>query len=93
MIKKTLLIALLIASILLVAFTVNQNYEIDWWSLDGGGGTSSGDGFSISGIIGQQDAGPALTDGTYTAIGGYWAASLAPVQPANPKVLLPLLMN
>ncbi|MBE0540621.1 MAG: hypothetical protein IH623_04460 [Verrucomicrobia bacterium] len=33
------------------------NYAIDWCALDGGGGTSTGGVYSVSGAIGQPDAG------------------------------------
>ncbi|NJM38451.1 MAG: hypothetical protein HC845_11655, partial [Akkermansiaceae bacterium] len=36
---------------------------IDWWSVDGGGGSSSGGVFEISGSAGQADAGPAMSGG------------------------------
>ena len=34
-----------------------QPYTIDWWTIDGGGGTSTGGVYSVSGTIGQPDAG------------------------------------
>jgi len=33
-----------------------QPYSIDWYTIDGGGGVSSGGTYSLSGIIGQPDA-------------------------------------
>ena len=47
---------------------------IDWWTIDGGGGTSTGGGFAVSGTIGQPDAGPVLSGGTFQLTGGFWAA-------------------
>jgi hypothetical protein len=29
-----------------------QTYAINWWTMDGGGGTSTGGGYSVSGTIG-----------------------------------------
>ena len=46
-------------------------YEIDWYTIDGGGGTSSGGVYEISGTIGQPDAG-ALSGGPYVVEGGFW---------------------
>ena len=48
-----------------------QTYSIDWFTIDGGGGTSTGGVYSVSGTIGQPDAG-VLTGGPYTLAGGFW---------------------
>lgn len=47
-------------------------FELDWHTIDGGGGTSSGAGFTLSGTIGQPDAG-VMTGGNFTLVGGFWA--------------------
>ncbi len=52
-----------------------QPYDISWWTVAGGGGTSTGGIYSLSGTIGQSDAGPAMSGGIYTVTGGYWAGS------------------
>jgi hypothetical protein len=52
---KFLLVAALCAS--LAAVVMAQNYSIDWFTIDGGGGTSTGGVYSVSGTIGQPDAG------------------------------------
>ena len=33
-----------------------QSYSIDWYKIAGGGGTSTGGVYSVSGTIGQNDA-------------------------------------
>jgi hypothetical protein len=48
-----------------------QNYSIDWYSIDGGGGTSTGGVYTLSGTIGQPDAGR-LTGASYALEGGFW---------------------
>lgn len=48
-----------------------QTYSIDWHTIDGGGGTSTGGGYSLSGTIGQPDAG-SMSGGGYTLGGGFW---------------------
>ena len=48
-----------------------QNYAIDWFTIDGGGGTSTGGVYSVSGTIGQPDAGR-LTGASYAIDGGFW---------------------
>jgi len=50
-----------------------QSYSIDWYTIDGGGGTSSGGPYTLSGTIGQPDAG-VHTGGPYTLVGGFWGA-------------------
>jgi hypothetical protein len=50
-----------------------QNYSIDWFTIDGGGGTSTGGVYSVSGTIGQPDAGPTMTNGQYAVTGGFWS--------------------
>ena len=51
-----------------------QPFEIDWYTIDGGGGTSSGGTYVLSGTIGQHDAGGTLAGGTYELTGGFWTA-------------------
>jgi len=51
-----------------------QPYAIDWHSIDGGGGTSTGGVYSVSGSIGQPDASMRpMTGGQYSVTGGFWA--------------------
>jgi hypothetical protein len=52
--------------------TYAQSFSIDWFTIDGGGGTSSGGTYSLSGTIGQPDAGK-MSGGTFTLDGGFWA--------------------
>jgi hypothetical protein len=54
-----------------------QSYSIDWFTIDGGGGTSTGGVYSVSGTIGQPDAGGPLSGGQYSLIGGFWALPIA----------------
>src|ERR1039457_7016291 len=50
-----------------------QQYSIDWHKVSGGGGTSSNSQYSVSGTIGQPDAGVAMSGGNYSATGGFWS--------------------
>ena len=44
-------------------------------TIDGGGGTSSGGSFSLTGTIGQADASSVIsTGGTFSLAGGFWAS-------------------
>ena len=60
-----------------------QNYSIDWFTIDGGGGTSTGGVYSVSGTIGQPDAGH-LSGGNYTIDGGFWGIIAAIQTPGAP---------
>jgi hypothetical protein len=56
-------------------------YEIDWSTLDSGGGTSGAAGYVLSGTIAQPDAGVPLTGQGYELIGGFWAVGASQQQP------------
>jgi hypothetical protein len=47
-------------------------FSIDWYTIDGGGGASTGGVYTVSGTIGQPDAG-AMSGGSYSLTGGFWA--------------------
>jgi len=63
-----------------------QTYSIDWHTIDGGGGTSTGGVYSVSGTVGQPDAGGPMTNGQYSVTGGFWALPMA-VQTTNAPTL------
>jgi len=50
-----------------------QSYNIDWYKIAGGGGTSTGGVYNLTGTIGQPEAGTTMSDGYYTLTGGFWA--------------------
>jgi hypothetical protein len=60
-----------------------QNYSIDWFKVAGGGGTSTGGVFAVSGTIGQPDAGQ-MSGGNYTLTGGFWSIIAAVQTPGAP---------
>jgi hypothetical protein len=49
-----------------------QDFSIPWYTIDGGGGFSSGGVFELNGTIGQHDAGPVMTGDNFTLTGGFW---------------------
>lgn len=58
------------------------DFDLSWHTIDGGGGSSSGGEFELSGTIGQHDAGETMTGGDFALIGGFWAgAGAAPGTP------------
>jgi hypothetical protein len=81
-------IALLTWAFLLLAPAAawGQTFSLDWFTIDGGGGTSSGGGYELTGTIGQSDAtaAAAMSGGGFSLTGGFWplssscSASVAP---------------
>jgi hypothetical protein len=77
---------LMIAGWLLALPTLHaQFYSVDWYKVAGGGGTSTGGVYSVSGTIGQPDASGAMSGGPYSVTGGFW--SLYAVQTAGAPLL------
>jgi hypothetical protein len=78
---------LLRITLLLLAVTsatvFSQSYSIDWFTIDGGGGTSTGGVYSVSGTIGQPDAGR-MSGGNFTLDGGFWGIIAAVQTPGAP---------
>jgi hypothetical protein len=68
--------ALAIMVFLSTALTAGaENYSIGWYKVAGGGGTITGAVYSVSGTIGQHDAGGPLVGGNFSLTGGFWAFS------------------
>jgi hypothetical protein len=57
--------------LLLLASAANADYSISWHTIDGGGGTSSGGQYIVTGTIGQPDA-ASSAGGQYELLGGFW---------------------
>jgi len=66
-------ISLISIGFLLTLAAPAQQYSIDWYKVAGGGGTSTGGVYSVSGTIGQHDAGGPMTGNGYALVGGFWA--------------------
>ena len=73
---KTIFVSM-ITLLLAATATHAQTYSIDWHTIDGGGGTSTGGVYQISGTIGQPDAGPTMSGGNFSVSGGFWALPTA----------------
>jgi hypothetical protein len=65
-------------------FPLLAQYAIEWHTSDGGGGTSTNGQYSITGTIGQPDAGPTMTNGQHSVTGGFWALPQAVRTPGAP---------
>jgi hypothetical protein len=72
-ITKLTLLGILLSSVTLHA----QSYSIDWFKIAGGGATSTGGVYQVSGTIGQHDAGGPMTGGNYSLTGGFWVLPIA----------------
>ena len=70
-----------------------QGYLLDWSTIDGGGGTSTGGIYSVSGTIGQPDAGGAMSGGNYSLTGGFWSLLGTVPSPGAPAVSIQLSGN
>ena len=69
-----------------------QDYTVDWFTVDGGGGTSTGGVYSVSGTIGQPDAGR-MSGGSYTLDGGFWGIIGAVQMPGAPRLSVSLTVT
>ena len=65
-----------------------QSYAIDWFTIDGGGGTSTGGVYSVSGTIGQPDTGPTMSGGNFSIDGGFWGLIAAVQTPGAPLLTI-----
>jgi hypothetical protein len=60
-------------------------FDLTWFSIDGGGGVSTGGVYSVSGTIGQPDAG-AMTGGNFSLVGGFWSVLGVVPEPGAPAL-------
>jgi hypothetical protein len=88
---RRLALALLAAAILGASAALAQTgggYDLTWSTIDGGGGSSAGAGYQLTGTLGQPDAGATLNGGIYSLSGGFWGGVST-----GSKVYLPLLLR
>lgn len=57
--------------VILTATAASGQYELSWYTIDGGGGRSSSGDFSVTGTIAQPDAAWS-SGGDYELLGGFW---------------------
>jgi hypothetical protein len=87
--KTGLKIILPVLALTALVAQAQTNYTIDWFTIDGGGGTSTGGTFSVSGTIGQPDAGT-MSGGNYSLQGGFWGVIAAVQMPGSPLLTITL---
>ena len=85
--SQCLLVFLMLATFTLATPASAQTFSIDWHTIDGGGGTSTGGVYSVSGTIGQPDAGGPMTNSQFAVTGGFWVLPTA-VQTTNAPTLV-----
>ncbi len=75
--KRHVLTALVALTLSGTVVALADDFDLDWWTVDGGGQMrSTGGGFELSGTVGQPDAG-AMTGGGFELAGGFWAVAAA----------------
>ena len=83
---------LTLAALLLLAgaawATAPADYTLDWWTVDGGGGTWSDTGgqYQLDTTAGQPDA-HVWSDDDYTLTGGFWGGAAVQYRTYLPLVL------
>jgi len=70
-------------------FCAQAQLAIDWSTIDGGGGISTGGVFTVTGTIGQPDAGK-MSGGNFALDGGFWGVVAAVQTPGAPLLTITL---
>jgi hypothetical protein len=96
--KKIPVLLLIIGVFLLIFFMINyparavlESFGLDWWTVDSGGGQTSGDSFTLYGVAGQPDA-RTLYGGDFNLAGGFLSGDGIPPPPSN-HIFVPLIIN
>jgi hypothetical protein len=70
-------------------FSLLAQYAINWSTIDGGGGTSTGGVYSVSGTVGQPDASQqTMSGGNYSLSGGFWSLVSVAQTPGLPTLII-----
>jgi len=68
--------------------STSTDYDLSWWTVDGGGGALSIEGgYSLSGSVGQPDA-VVWAGGGYALAGGFWGGGVV-----EHDIYLPLVLR
>lgn len=70
---------------LLTASAALADFALDWSTVDGGGSSSTGGVYSVSGTIGQPDTGT-MIGGNFTLQGGFWPGVAVVQTPGAPTL-------
>ena len=84
-IAAAMMCSLAVCSCVALAGPSGGSFEITWYTIDvGGTNNATGGNFTLSGTIGQPDAGAVMTGGQFSLAGGFWpGVSSAPACPGD----------
>ena len=75
MMRRIVIATVAVAAVFAVAATAlaqaTNTFDVPWFSIAGGGETSSANGFTLNGTIGQAAVGDKQTGGAFTLTGGF----------------------
>jgi hypothetical protein len=80
--------ALVLLGCLISTLGFAQSYSINWHKIAGGGGTSASGTYSLSGTIGQPDAGGPMSGAQYSLTGGFWSLVSAIQTAGTPNLII-----
>jgi hypothetical protein len=84
--NTNLLASLALATGLLVPTRLSAQFAIDWFTVEGGGGTSGGGAYQLSGTAGQPEATAWALETGLLLVGGFWSIALE-----GPRLTIELL--
>lgn len=95
--KRGILFIFCILGLMLIPFGVlaaaqseaTSDYTLTWWTVDGGGGELSADGYALTGTVGQPDAGELSSEG-FEETGGFWS-KIGEILEDALRIFLPLV--
>ena len=67
----------------------SAQYAVGWHKIAGSGGASTNGQYTVSGTIGQHDAGGPMTNGNLSLTGGFWSITALPT-PGSPLLSIHL---
>ena len=88
LVVSTILVMLVAVSLV---FAQSGRLDLAWFTIEGVGASSAGNGYTLSGTIGQADPG-SPTGGIYTVEGGFWEVTTAS-DVFSSEVYLPLIQK
>jgi hypothetical protein len=68
-------------------------YELSHGTLSNGGGSHSGGDYQLTSVIGQPEAGPVLSGGKYTLVGGFLPVPVGGRQGGASVIYLPIILS
>jgi hypothetical protein len=80
-------VALAALGLMLSCARAQAQFALDWSAIDGGGGTSTGGVYSVSGTVGQPEAGR-MSGGPFTLEGGFWPGVIVPSAGEAPSLFI-----